>query len=164
MGFCPRDPSKIGPVIGEYTPINSPILRWDFLLTSYSLSHSKQIWSTNRSVYTMFFIDFTRFCAQILAFAICFSWILLVGAVQANTEISNVWKTHENTNNLKFKKAWFSAKSQRFARFLLANPPARVRPDTFAFWTECESWWRAKSSRNRPETARVQNRYFSKGF
>jgi len=50
------------------------------------------------------------------------------------------------------------------ACFLLANPPARVRPDTFAFCTECESWWRAKSSRNCPETARVQNRYFSKGF
>ena len=31
MGFCPRDPSKIGPVIGEFTPIKSPILRWDFL-------------------------------------------------------------------------------------------------------------------------------------
>ena len=30
MGFCPRGPSKIGTVMGEFTPIKSPILRWDF--------------------------------------------------------------------------------------------------------------------------------------
>ena len=32
--LCPRGPSKIGPVIGEFTSINSPILRWDFVLKS----------------------------------------------------------------------------------------------------------------------------------
>ena len=110
--FCAGGPSKIGPVMGEYTPINSPITGWDFLWKSYSLSQSKQIWTTNRSVNIMFFVDFVVFAAQILAFAICFSWILRVGAVQANTFCSNVWNSHENTNNLKVKKAWFSAKSR----------------------------------------------------
>ena len=38
----------------------------------------------------MFFVDSALFGAQIVAFTLCFSLILLVGAVQANTEISNV--------------------------------------------------------------------------
>ena len=49
VGFCPRGPSKIGPVIKECTPKKNPILRWDFSLKSYSLSHSGQIWSQNRT-------------------------------------------------------------------------------------------------------------------
>ena len=102
--FCPRGPSKIGPVIGEYTPINSPITGWDFLWKPCSLSQSKQIWTTNRSVYILFFVEFVVFEAQLLAFAICFSWILRIGAVQANTCCSNAWHSHEKNNNLKFQK------------------------------------------------------------
>ena len=59
----------------------------------------------DRSVYNMFFMDSALFGAQIVAFTLCFSLILLVGAVQANTEISNVWKTHANSNNLKSRNA-----------------------------------------------------------
>ena len=130
--FCAGGPSKIGPVMGEYTPINSPITGWDFLWKSYSLSQSKQIWTTNRSVYIMFFMDFVVFAAQILAFAICFSWILRVGAVQANTFCANVWNSHEKTNNLKFKKAGFSAKSQRFPRFCTPSPQIWAENRRFA--------------------------------
>ena len=132
IAFCPRDPSKIGPVIREYTPINSLITGWDFLWKSYSLSQSKQIWTTNRSVYTVFFMDFVVFAAQILAFATCFSWILRVGAVQANTFCANVWNSREKTNNLKFKKAGFSAKSQRFPRFCTPSPQIWAENRRFA--------------------------------
>ena len=144
--FCAGGPSKIGPVMREFTHINSHITRWDFLWKSYSLSQSKQIWTTNRSVYIMFFVDFVVFAAQILAFAICFSWILRVGAVQANTFCSNVWNSHEKNNNLKFKKAGFSAKSQRFPRFCTPNPQIWAQNRRFA----------ALAKRNRPETRKHQ--------
>ena len=145
-GFCPRGPSKIGPAIGRITPIKPPILRWDFLWKSYSLSHSKQIWTTNRSVYTMFFMNLVVFATQILAFAICFSWILRVGAVQANTFCVDVWNSHEKTNNLKFKKAGFSAKSQRFPRFCTPNPQIWAENRRFA----------ALAKRNHQKTADLQ--------
>ena len=67
--FCPRGPCEIGLAIGEFTPIKSLILRGDFLWTSYSFSHSKQIWTKNRSVCTVKTCDFTQCCAQIVAFA-----------------------------------------------------------------------------------------------
>ena len=130
--FSAWGPSKIGPVIGEYTPINSPITGWVFLWKSYSLSQSKQIWTANRSVYNMFFMDFVVFAAQILAFAICFLWILRVGAVQANTFCSNVWNSYEKTNNLKFKKAGFSSKSQRSPRSCTPNSQIWVQNRRFA--------------------------------
>ena len=41
-GCAPRGPSKIGLVIGEFTPKKIPILRWDFSLKSHSLSQSNQ--------------------------------------------------------------------------------------------------------------------------
>ena len=48
-GFCPRGPSKIDPVMAEFTPKKIPIGRWDFSLKSYSFSHSKQIRSKNQT-------------------------------------------------------------------------------------------------------------------
>ena len=53
----------------------------------------------------MSFMDSALFGAQIVAFTLCFWLILLVGAVQANTEISNVWKTYANSNNLKSRNS-----------------------------------------------------------
>ena len=117
-----------------------------FLWKSYSDWSSKQIWTTNRSVYTMFFMDLVVFATQILAFAICFSWILRVGAVQANTFCANVWNSHEKTNNLKFKKAGFSAKSQRFPRFCTPSPQIWAENRRFA----------ALAKRNHQKTADLQ--------
>ena len=94
----------------------------------------------------MFFMDFVVFAAQILAFAICFSWILRVGAVQANTFCANVWNSHEKTNNLKFKKAGFSAKSQRFPRFCTPSPQIWAENRRFA----------ALAKRNHQKTANLQ--------
>ena len=132
-------------------------------MKSYSLSQSKQIWTTNRSVYIMFFMDFVVFAAQILAFAICFSWILRVGAVQANTFCSNVWNSHEKNNNLKFTKAGFSSKSQRFFHFLTPNPQIWAQNRRFTALakrnhqknTDLKLWPSEigpKPFRNRPET------------
>ena len=130
-----------------------PILRWDFLWKSYSDWSSKQIWTTNRSVYIMFFMDLVVFATQILAFAICFSWILRVGAVQANTFCANVRNSHEKTNNLKFKKAGFSAKSQRFPRFCTPSPQIWAENRRFA----------ALAKRNRRKSKKIkENRRKSK--
>ena len=103
-----------------------------FLWRSYSDWRSKQIWTTNRSVYTMFFMEMVVFATQILAFAVCFSTFLRVGAVQANTFCANVWNSHEKTNNLKFKKAGFSAKSQRFPCFCTPSPQIWAENRRFA--------------------------------
>ena len=94
----------------------------------------------------MFFMNLVVFATQILAFAICFSWILRVGAVQANTFCANVWNSHEKTNNLKFKKAGFSAKSQRFPRFFTPNPQIWAENRRFA----------ALAKRNHQKTADLQ--------
>ena len=91
-------------------------------------------------------MDCVVFAAQILAFAICFSWILRVGAVQANTFCANVWNSHEKTNNLKFKKAGFSVKSQRFPRFCTPSPQIWAENRRFA----------ALAKRNHQKTADLQ--------
>ena len=69
----------------------------------------------------MLFMETALLGAQIVAFTLSVSLILLVGAVQANTEISNVWKTHANSNNLKSSNSRFSAFTQRFQHFLRPN-------------------------------------------
>ena len=52
--------------------------------------------------------------------------------MQANTFCVDVWNSHEKTNNLKFKKAGFSAKSQRFPRFCTPNPQIWAENRRFA--------------------------------
>ena len=131
---------------GEDCSHKFPYTTVGFLWRSYSDWRSKQIWTTNRSVYTMFFMVLVVFATQILAFAICFSWILRVGAVQANTFCANVWNSHEKTNNLKFKKAGFSAKSQRFPRFCTPSPQIWAENRRFA----------ALAKRNHQKTADLQ--------
>ena len=138
---------------------NFPMLRWDFLLITdrccvcqhlgaKSMKNIQQMLrflrpnAPDRSVYTMFFKGFAEFCAQILAFAICFSWILLVGAVQANTEISNVWKTYCKSNNLKFKKRDYQLLHYVFHRFCSPDRGARVRPDTIGIGANANGKWR----------------------
>ena len=121
-GICPRGPSKSGPVLWECTPIKSPILRWDFLWKSYSLSGSKQIWTTNRRAYIMFFKDLEVFANQILAFAMRFSWILLVGVVQANTFCANVWNSREKEQQLEIQKLEFQRNHSDFLVFARQVP------------------------------------------
>ena len=137
---------QIWPCYREDYSHKFPYTTVGFLWRSYSDWRSKQIWTTNRSVYTMFFMDLVVFATQILAFAICFSWILRVGAVQANTFCANVWNSHEKTNNLKFKKAGFSAKSQRFPRFCTPSPQIWAENRRFA----------ALAKRNHQKTADLQ--------
>ena len=94
----------------------------------------------------MFFVDFVVFAAQILAFAICFSLILRVGAVQANTLLSNVWNSHEKTNNLKFQKAGFSRNHNDFLVFWTPNLQIWAQHRRFA----------ALAKRNHQKTANLQ--------
>ena len=44
---CPRGPSKIGPVSGEYTPQKLFENTWDFLLKSYYSWQNNKISKTN---------------------------------------------------------------------------------------------------------------------
>ena len=131
---------------GEDCSHKFPYTTVGFLWRSYSDWRSKQIWTTNRSVYNMFFMVLVVFATQILAFAICFSWFLRVGAVQANTFCANVWNSHEKTNNLKSKKAGFSAKSQQFPRFCTPSPQIWAENRRFA----------ALAKRNHQQTADLQ--------
>ena len=136
---------QIWPCYREDYSRKIPYTTVGFLWKSYSDWSSKQIWTTNRSVYIMFFMDLVVFAAQILAFATCFSYILRVGAVQANTFCADVWNSHEKTNNLKFKEAGFSAKS-RFPRFCTPSPQIWDPNRRFA----------ALAKRNRQKTTNLQ--------
>merc|ERR1712185_314446 len=63
------------------------------------------------------------FATQILAFAVCFSTFLRVGAVQANTFCANVWNSHEKTNNLKSKKSWIFCEITTISSFFHDKSP-----------------------------------------
>ena len=114
-----------------------------FLWRSYSDWRSKQIWTTNRSVYTMFFMEMVVFATQILAFATCFSWFLRVGAVQANTFCANVWNSHEKNQQLEIQKSWIFSEITTISSFLHAKSPNLGRKPPIC------SPGQAKSSKNR---------------
>ena len=133
-----------------------------FLWRSYSDWRSKQIWTTNRSVYTMFFMVLVVFATQILAFAICFSWILRVGAVQANTFCANVWNSHEKNQQLEIQKSWIFSEITTISSFLHAKSPNLGRKPPICSPGQAKSSknrrFAALAKRNRPETKKNQEK------